>query len=115
MVCSLMRSGHPATLTELTAATVIESLKAWGGGIKTLVVCGGGRLNDDLMHRIRRAAGATHADPKPDRTQRILGVDGDAIEAAAFAWLAHRRLQHLPGNVPAVTGAVGERVLGAIY
>ena len=45
-----------ATLTELTATTVIESLKAWGGGIKTLVVCGGGRLNDDLMHRIRQAA-----------------------------------------------------------
>ena len=43
------------------------------------------------------------------------GVDGDAIEAAAFAWLAHRRLNNLPGNAIGVTGAEGERVLGAIY
>ena len=104
-----------ATLTELTAATVIESLKAWGGGIKTLVVCGGGRLNDDLMHRIRQAAARLTPIPSLIEPSEYWGIDGDAIEAAAFAWLAHRRLQHLPGNVPAVTGAVGERVLGAIY
>ena len=104
-----------ATLTELTATTVIESLKAWGGGIKTLVVCGGGRLNDDLMHRIRQAAARLTPIPSLIEPSEYWGVDGDAIEAAAFAWLAHRRLQHLPGNVPAVTGAVGERVLGAIY
>lgn len=104
-----------ATLTELTAATVIESLKAWGGGIKTLVVCGGGRLNDDLMHRIRQAAARLTPIPSLIEPSEYWGIDGDAIEAAAFAWLAHRRLQHLPGNVPAVTGAAGERVLGAIY
>lgn len=104
-----------ATLTELTATTVIESLKAWGGGIKTLVVCGGGRLNDDLMHRIRQAAARLTPIPSLIEPSEYWGVDGDAIEAAAFAWLAHRRLQHLPGNVPAVTGAAGERVLGAIY
>lgn len=104
-----------ATLTELTATTVIESLKTWGGGIKTLVVCGGGRLNDDLMHRIRQAAARLTPIPSLIEPSEYWGVDGDAIEAAAFAWLAHRRLQHLPGNVPAVTGAAGERVLGAIY
>ena len=104
-----------ATLTELTATTVIESLKAWGGGIKTLVVCGGGRLNDDLMHRTRQAAARLTPIPSLIEPSEYWGVDGDAIEAAAFAWLAHRRLQHLPGNVPAVTGAAGERVLGAIY
>ena len=104
-----------ATLTELTATTVIESLKAWGGGIKTLVVCGGGRLNDDLMHRIRQAAVRLTPIPSLIEPSEYWGVDGDAIEAATFAWLAHRRLQHLPGNVPAVTGAAGERVLGAIY
>ena len=104
-----------ATLTELTAATVIESLKAWGGGIKTLVVCGGGRLNDDLMHRIRQAAARLTPIPSLIEPSEYWGIDGDAIEAAAFAWLAHRRLQHLPGNAPAVTGAAGDRVLGAIY
>ena len=43
------------------------------------------------------------------------GWNGDAIEAAAFAWLAHQRLIQEPGNVPAVTGAKGPRILGAVY
>jgi anhydro-N-acetylmuramic acid kinase len=37
------------------------------------------------------------------------------VEAAAFAWLAWTHLQRLAGNVPAVTGARGPRVLGALY
>jgi anhydro-N-acetylmuramic acid kinase len=37
------------------------------------------------------------------------------VEAAAFAWLAHRTVAGLPGNLPTVTGARAARVLGAIY
>ena len=37
------------------------------------------------------------------------------VEALAFAWLAQRFMQRLPGNLPAVTGAAGGRVLGALY
>jgi len=37
------------------------------------------------------------------------------VEAMAFAWLAQRALRNEPGNLPAVTGARGPRVLGAIY
>jgi len=33
----------------------------------------------------------------------------------AFAWLAFRTLNGLPGNLPAVTGAQQMSVLGAIY
>jgi anhydro-N-acetylmuramic acid kinase len=42
-------------------------------------------------------------------------VDPSHVEATAFAWLAQRALQAAPGNLPAVTGARGPRVLGAIY
>jgi anhydro-N-acetylmuramic acid kinase len=38
-----------------------------------------------------------------------------AVEAVAFAWLAHCRMTGLPGNLPTVTGASGPRVLGALY
>ena len=48
-------------------------------------------------------------------TTDALGIDGDAVEAAAFAWLAHRFVERRPGNAPAVTGAAGPRVLGALY
>jgi anhydro-N-acetylmuramic acid kinase len=43
------------------------------------------------------------------------GIDPDFLEATAFAWLARQRLLGLPGNLPAVTGARGPRVLGAVY
>ena len=104
-----------ATLAQLTATTIVKSLKAWGGEVKAIIVCGGGRLNDDLMRRLREAAGQLARKPDLVEPSEHWGVDGDAIEAAAFAWLAHRRLASLPGNVPRVTGAKGERVLGAIY
>ena len=51
----------------------------------------------------------------PVETSEDHGVDGDSIEAAAFAWLAARTLDGAAGNEPAVTGAVGPRTLGAIY
>ena len=37
------------------------------------------------------------------------------VEAAGFAWLARETLSGRPGNLPAVTGARGPRVLGAIH
>jgi anhydro-N-acetylmuramic acid kinase len=37
------------------------------------------------------------------------------VEALAFAWLARQTLHRAPGNLPLVTGARGERILGAIY
>jgi anhydro-N-acetylmuramic acid kinase len=44
-----------------------------------------------------------------------IGIGADWVEAAACAWLAYRRLAGLPGNVPAVTGASREAVLGGVY
>ena len=42
------------------------------------------------------------------------GVDGDYMEAMAFAWLAYRTLNRLPANAPSVTGANKAAVLGQI-
>jgi anhydro-N-acetylmuramic acid kinase len=42
-------------------------------------------------------------------------VAPDQVEALAFAWLAQGFLARQAGNVPAVTGARGPRVLGALY
>jgi anhydro-N-acetylmuramic acid kinase len=43
------------------------------------------------------------------------GVPPLQVEALAFAWLAQAFVQRQPGNLPAVTGARGPRVLGALY
>jgi anhydro-N-acetylmuramic acid kinase len=42
-------------------------------------------------------------------------VSGDDMEALAFAWLAFRTLSGKPGNLPSVTGASCETILGAVY
>lgn len=99
-----------ATLAEFTALSVADAIDAWAPTAAEIIACGGGRLNGDLVRRLRRRLA-----PRPLLLSEALGVDGDAIEAAAFAWLAHRFLAGLPGNAPAATGAAGPRPLGALY
>lgn len=98
------------TLTELTATTVADAITGSGRGITQLLVCGGGVHNNFLMQRISAALPSVAVASTAER-----GLDPDWVEAVAFAWLGWRTLNNLPGNVPAVTGAGGERILGAIY
>ena len=48
-------------------------------------------------------------------TTDAAGLSTQDVEGAAFAWLAKQFMERLPGNLPAVTGAAGPRVLGALY
>ena len=106
-----------ATLAALTGTTIVDSILANAGVPDELVVCGGGAYNDDLLRRLRDAfAVAGHdVDVGPSSDARFGGVAPEHVEALAFAWLAMRCLSNRPGNLPAVTGAAGARVLGAIY
>ena len=54
-------------------------------------------------------------DPRSVSTTVEHGVAVEHVEALAFAWLAREALSGRPANLPAVTGARGTRVLGAIY
>lgn len=98
-----------ATLCAFTAETVARALTTWGSGTERVLVCGGGRHNRTLLAAIAERVRC------PVETTDDHGVDGDSIEAAAFAWLAHQTLNGQCGNETAVTGARGPRVLGAIY
>ena len=49
------------------------------------------------------------------RSTADIGVDPMQVEALAFAWLARQCFNSEPGNEPAVTGAKGLRILGAVY
>jgi anhydro-N-acetylmuramic acid kinase len=98
-----------ATLLEFTARSIADAVDRWGGRAERWLVCGGGRHNRLLMERLAQLT------PSPIETTDAHGVDGDALEAGAFAWLAHQTMASLPGNAPGVTGASGERILGGIY
>lgn len=97
------------TLVELTARTVTDAVGRFAPDARELYVCGGGVYNKTLMEAI--------AARFPGRTSstEALGVPPMEVEAAAFAWLAARFLDRLPGNLPAVTRATGLRILGALY
>ncbi|ROO42281.1 MULTISPECIES: anhydro-N-acetylmuramic acid kinase [unclassified Pseudomonas] len=99
-----------ATLLELTALTIVESLQNAQADTRELLVCGGGAHNTALMKRLADLMPSTEVS-----STAVYGVDPDWVEAMAFAWLAHCCLEYIPANRPSVTGARGLRVLGAIY
>ena len=99
-----------ATLTELTALCCAQAVLRHGAKATRLLVCGGGAYNTHLMLRLQHAL-PTMVVQSTDQH----GLPALQVEAAAFAWLAQRALNGLPGNLPEVTGARGPRVLGAVY
>ncbi len=99
-----------ATLLELTARCCADALKCHQPHTKTLLVCGGGAFNQTLMSRLTDVLPGVEV-----TTTTVLGLPVDQVEATAFAWLGWAFCHRLPGNLPAVTGAAGPRILGALY
>lgn len=100
-----------ATLVELTARSCAQAVHRHAAQCSTVMVCGGGERNIYLMQRLQATLGAEHR----LCSTADFGVAAQHVEAAAFAWLAQQCLEGQPGNLPAVTGARGERILGAVY
>lgn len=99
-----------ATLAELTALTIARAILRHCARAREVFVCGGGARNRVLLSRL-----AALLPGRRIATTAALGIESEHVEALAFAWLARQALESEPGNVPAVTGARGPRVLGAIY
>ena len=99
-----------ATLLELTARSVTDALLTYCPSVEELFLCGGGALNGCLYQRLKALLPQLRV-----ATTAELGIDVCWVEAIAFAWLAMRSLAGLSGNLPSVTGARREAVLGAIY
>jgi anhydro-N-acetylmuramic acid kinase len=98
------------TLCELTASTIAGAVYEHAPKTGSLYVCGGGAQNAFLVRRLKELL------PKVGVSDTgRLGLAPGLVEPAAFAWLAMRTLQELPGSLPAVTGASSEAVLGGIY
>lgn len=99
-----------ATLLELTAQGIAQSIARECPGSNEIYVCGGGAKNQVLMARMTALLPAHQVS-----TSDQLELPVDAVEAAAFAWLAKAFLAGEPGNLATVTGAKGPRILGALY
>jgi anhydro-N-acetylmuramic acid kinase len=99
-----------ATLAELTARSVRDSIVRFCPGVSEVYLCGGGVRNVAIVNRLERALPGIRV-----ASTEALGIHPDWVEAAAFAWLAQRALKREAGSLPDVTGAKGPRVLGAVY
>ncbi len=110
-----------ATLVSLTAITIAQALARDLPDVCRVLACGGGVHNPVLMRALAEAL-ATAFVAVPGRTAPVIlettaahGLDPDYVEAMGFAWLARETLAGRPGNLAAVTGARGPRILGGIY
>ena len=103
-----------ATLLEVTVLSITQGITIASASprlnVEEIYVCGGGSKNSALMSRLEQCL-----NPATLAKTDTLGVDSDWVEAVAFAWLARQTLLGQPGNLPCATGAIGLRVLGAIY
>ncbi|MDP2829000.1 MAG: anhydro-N-acetylmuramic acid kinase [Sulfuricellaceae bacterium] len=98
------------TLVELSARALSMAIQKHCSDTDEIFLCGGGAHNTALTSRLK-----TLLPGIPIQLTDKLGVGADWVEGAAFAWLAKRAMEGLPGNLPEVTGANGPRVLGAIH
>jgi len=99
-----------ATLTRFSAEAIARSYREMLPAMPDEVfISGGGALNPTLMRHL-----AELLDPTPVQSVAALGMNPEAKEAIAFAVLANQTLFGAAGNVPAVTGAAGPRVLGKL-
>jgi anhydro-N-acetylmuramic acid kinase len=99
-----------ATLVALTARTIADAIRQYAPATEEVLASGGGANNTTLMRALQ-----AELKPRKVKTTAEEGVPVEQVEALAFAWLAREALAGRPGNLPAVTGAKGPRILGAIY
>jgi anhydro-N-acetylmuramic acid kinase len=106
-----------ATATALTAETIAQSYKRFckskmksANGVD-YIVSGGGARNRTLMAMLTRRLEPLGCELAASEE---FGLPAEAKEAAAFALLAWQTWHHLPGNVPAATGARRPVILGQV-
>jgi len=97
------------SITEFTAYAIAENIKLYTNERAKIIVSGGGTYNGFLLQRLRNLL------PNSKVISSLqAGILPEAKEAIAFAFLAFCRENKIYGNLPSVTGASSETLLGAI-
>lgn len=99
------------TLAHVTAAAILKSARHLPERPGTYIICGGGRLNRIIMRDLADQAAVDQASVV---SAEEAGLDGDAMEAEAWAYLAMRSLEGLPLTFPGTTG-VTKPMTGGVF
>ena len=97
-------------MLQLTASSISIDIKRLTASAD-VGVRGGGAFNGHLLKPLSHQLGSEYHVCRSAK----LGIDPQWVEAMAFAWLAQQNVLRLAGNVAAVTGAQGSRILGCLY
>lgn len=106
-VAALSPEDGAATLTAFSAAAVAAALAHFPETPQLWVAAGGGRRNATLMGMMRTRIGA------PVQPAEAFDIDGDSVEAEAWAFLAVRARLGLPITFPGTTG-VAQALTGGV-
>ena len=104
-----------ATLTELTAISITNSIKNNYSFCDEIFICGGGAFNKTLVSNIKKSAKKILRNDILVETTETLGFNPKSIEAGLFAWLAMCKVNNIKLNYTEVTGAKEPCTLGQIY
>ena len=108
LVDPLSLADGAATLTALTATAIARAREHMPQEPELWVVAGGGRRNKTMMSML---AGAVHNAVVP---AEAVGLNGDGLEAEAWAYLAVRSSLGLPITFPGTTGVTAPMTGGVL-
>ncbi|WP_270730700.1 anhydro-N-acetylmuramic acid kinase [Shimia sp. Alg240-R146] len=100
LVRELSDEDAAATMTAMCAASVAQGMAHCPTPPSRVLVTGGGRHNPVLMEMLQVSLDC------PVVPVEDVGLDGDMLEAQAFAYLAVRVARGLPTSCPATTGVM---------
>ena len=98
LVAQMGDADAAATLTAMAVEAVVQGVALCPARPAQLLVTGGGRHNPAMMEMLRDAL------PCEVLPVEAAGLDGDMLEAQAFAFLAVRVARGLPTSCPTTTG-----------
>ena len=98
-----------ATVTMLTAESIIKAITMFCENCEEIFICGGGASNKTLISFLRKLTNISI------ETTDALGIHPDWVEACGFAWLAKQAVENQPVDLTKITGASKDCVLGSIW
>ena len=104
-----------ATLTNLTAFSIIQSIADNYEDCDEIYVCGGGAFNKAIMSGMHFAARTRFSKAIIISTTNSLGVNPKTVESGLFAWLAMSKMNNIPLDYTKITGSSSPKPLGKIY
>ena len=98
-----------ATITQLTADSIAQSISQFCPNTDAIYLCGGGTHNQTLLNLLKQNIDCDI------QTTEYLGIHPDWVEACGFAWLAKQAVDRNPVNLTKITGTSRPCVLGSIW